>query len=208
MNRRIIFVLLLVCFGCAAVGVPHTFNPDKKLRYAQWLFEDQNRPLPAEQLISEAAKIYEKKDDKVGLANAYRVYALFLSSDAVANWGYRKNGFMNKTIVFDERFQKALEYFTKALALYEGSSKMDAMSNVYFNIGDLYYSLNNKDAACRNFELSRENHKRFKKDNPQVKIELPRGFNDFNEFIDAAEREARCSEIEAEEVPNQKNEKR
>ena len=48
------FLVILICvslIGCAAVGVPITFNPDKKLWYAESLIYDLDRPLPAESLI-------------------------------------------------------------------------------------------------------------------------------------------------------------
>ena len=51
----LLFSIVLIWFsGCAAWGVPYTFDPIKKLKYACSLFDYNERPLPAENLIHEA----------------------------------------------------------------------------------------------------------------------------------------------------------
>src|SRR3989338_648543 len=95
--------------GCAAVGVPHTSNPDKKLRYAESLFNNEDRPLPAQDLIMEAIDKYKTNGDDVGLANAYRTYAFFLQSPAVGRWS--KMSFEDKTVTHENRFGKSVEYW-------------------------------------------------------------------------------------------------
>jgi len=43
--------------GCAAMLIPKTSDPAKKLGYAYQLFDQQHRPLPAEELIRESIEI-------------------------------------------------------------------------------------------------------------------------------------------------------
>lgn len=191
--RSLLFVICIILFGCAAVGVPMTSDPAKKLRYAQSLFEEHNRPLPAESSIMEAMDIYRARKDEAGLANAYRIYALFLSSDAVANWGYQKNGFMDKTISFDNRFNKALEFFNHALLLCEKNSMRAEAANIYFNIGKLYFNaFDNKNLACKNFEMALQSNRKFREVDPETNVTLPSGFTSFEEFIKQAKSEAKC----------------
>ncbi len=82
----ILLIISINSLGCAAAGVPITFNPAKKLWYAQTLFDENDRPLPAQYLIEEAIEIYKNRNDEIGLADAYRAYAFFLQSNAVAKW--------------------------------------------------------------------------------------------------------------------------
>lgn len=185
----------MIIAGCEAAGVPLTFNPDTKLHYAQSLFEDYDRPLPAESLITESIEKYTKSGDNAGLAEAYRIYALLLSSQAINRWEgfYKKNGFNDKTITFDNRYQKALEYFQKSLTLFENNSMYAEASNVHFHIGRIYSAiLNDKGLACENFKMSLQSQAKFKKENPDIKIDLPSGYSSFDEFIEQAKKEADC----------------
>src|SRR5439155_17074841 len=59
---------LLTFAGCAAFGVPPTRDPATKLRTATWLFDRQDRPLPAERIIREALELYQKDGDQLGIA--------------------------------------------------------------------------------------------------------------------------------------------
>lgn len=159
----IILPFLIILSGCSAVGVPMTFNPEKKLRYAEVLFNDSDRPLPAEPLIYEAIMIYKNKNDEVGLAKAYRTYAYFLQSPTLKRWeeDYQRYDFMDKTVTLNNRYEKALEYWINALQLFEKNSKYAEASNVYFNMATLYHHkfMNNK-MACANLEKSLISHKK------------------------------------------------
>ena len=198
------FLIVLSCIsliGCAAAGVPVTFNPDKKLWYAESLIYDLGRPLPAETLIEEAVRIYEKRKDEVGLARAYRTYANFLEYQAVAvdndkerYRNYRRVS-MDKTVTFDNLHEKALEYWRKALYLFEKNSMYDGASNAYINIGILLGSSAFHDSvgACENFEKGLQSHLRFRESNPNTRVDLPKGFNSFEEYVLQGKKEMGCS---------------
>ncbi len=73
----IIILLAILVAGCAAMGVPYTTDPKKKLSYAVMLYDEQQRPLPAERLIRESIDIFKSENNEKGLAQAYRVYGFF-----------------------------------------------------------------------------------------------------------------------------------
>lgn len=138
---------LLVVFlsaGCAGVGVVATTDPLTKLNDAEDLFVRLDRPLIAERLIKEAMTIYQEQDNFHGLGNAHREYAdLLLSTSVSKKWAkfYRENGFQDKTVTFENRAAKALEYYAKALEYYARASdqlrnanRYDSLTNVYFNM--------------------------------------------------------------------------
>jgi hypothetical protein len=58
--------------------VPYTSDPERKLGWAKELYQNQNRPIPAERLIKEAIEIYQERGDQLGLAQAHRAYGVFL----------------------------------------------------------------------------------------------------------------------------------
>lgn len=194
MNIRLKITMLLIFIlfinGCAAVGVPVTFNPEKKLWYAEALFDKNDRPLPAQNLIEEAIVINQDRNDEVGLADAYRMYAFFLQSPAVGRWSKMK--FFDKTVTQGNRYEKALEYWNRAVSLYEKNYAYDRASNCYFNIEKLYFLyFDDKVKACSYNTKSLQSYLKFKQENPNVKVETD-GFGSFEDFIKAARKELGC----------------
>lgn len=166
-------------------------GPEEKLKVAEIMYEERNRPLRAEVLIDEARRIYEKRNDVVGLAQTDRAYAYFLKSNAVGRWSKMK--FYDKTVNHNNRFQKAIEYLEKSLKVFEQQGLYAYASNVYFNMAVLYYEkLNNNEMACINFEKSLLSHKKYREENPEEEIELLSGYDSFQEIIDKAKIEANC----------------
>ena len=182
--------------GCAAVGVPMTYNPEKKLSYARVLFNNYDRPLPAEPLIFEAIEIYKRNHDEIGLANAYLTYAYFLQSPSLLNYekGYRKFGFEDETVFFDNRYEKALEYWDRSLRLFEKNTRYAEASNVYYNIGRLQFMIfKNKEEACKNYSKSISSNKKYSEFYPNPAVVLDSRFNSFEEYINALKKEVGCA---------------
>jgi tetratricopeptide (TPR) repeat protein len=147
--------------ACAGIGVVDSPDPLVKLNDAEYLFEKENRPVPAETLIVEATVIYQKRNDPHGLGNANRAYGDFLRSAAVFNWraAYRHGGFSDPSITYDNRLEKASEYYTKALAYYRlaetqelAAGKYDALTNVYYNMALSNFALGAQKDACVDYD--------------------------------------------------------
>ena len=118
-NVRWVFSLIstLAVLGCAGVGVVASSDPAVKLRDAEVLYSEEQRPLIAERLIREAIHIYEEHGDSLGLGHAYRSYGKLLLSSSIIQWSqfYREHGFQDKSVTFDNRREKAKDYFAKSL---------------------------------------------------------------------------------------------
>src|SRR5205823_4625559 len=111
-------------------------------------FMRQQRPLPAERLIREAMALYQERSDEHGLGNANREYGDLLRSPAVIKWEkvYRRDGFQDKSVTFDNRLEKASEFYRKAITHYEQAAiqkqqagEYGALTNVYFNMAWSHY---------------------------------------------------------------------
>jgi tetratricopeptide (TPR) repeat protein len=155
---------VLLC-ACAGVGIVSTNDPLKKLNDAAVLFGQKDRPLPAERLIREAIAIYQHNNDAHGLGAGYREYADLLTSPAVAadEAVYRRDGFLDPSITFDNRLVKATEFRHKALEYYAQSApelrsagRFDALTNVYYNMALLHADLGEKQQACSDLESTLE----------------------------------------------------
>ena len=113
-----IFLLVLstALISCSAMGVPATSDPNKKLDYAYKLIQHQGRPLPAERLIREAIEIGSNEQNEKVLMKAYWTYGIFFRSKAVGDLKglYEKDGFLDKTAKFENRFENSIAYFDKA----------------------------------------------------------------------------------------------
>lgn len=189
--RLFVMAFLVVAMtGCAAVGVPATFNPHAKLKHAEYLFNEADRPLPAEPLIIEALQIYQKRGDEVGLANAYRTYAFFLQSPSVGQ--LNRFIFSDKAITLKNRFEKSAEYWKKAIRLYDRNDIYNLVADSYFQMEKLYYiAFKDVAMACFYNDKSRESIIEFRKKNPDVKLDAM-GFGSFEEMIDMARSELGC----------------
>lgn len=199
------FSALLLAFlllaGCAGFGVVATSDPLAKLNDAEHLFLRQQRPLPAERLIREAMAIYQERDDQHGLGNANREYGDLLRSTAILKWEkvYRRDGFQDKSITFDNRFEKASEFYRTAIGHYEKaaaqkreSGQYDALTNVYFNMAWSYYVIDDKQKACSSYDRAVEAYTENMRRNPSAKPVVPSGYASFSEFIDGQKRRAGC----------------
>jgi tetratricopeptide (TPR) repeat protein len=180
--------------GCAAALVPASSDPARKLGWAGELIDKQNRPLPAEQLIRDAIQIYESKSDEKGLAAAYRQYGIFFRSDAVQRFAahYRKNGFLDQTVSYDQRFDKAIEYFLKARPFYEKSKTYDLLSNIDLNLAWAYEGKGEQPLACQSLDSSLANNLRFTSTDPDAKIDLPKGQLSFAGAVGNEKTRLRC----------------
>ncbi len=197
---RALFHVLCLCglsvifSGCAGLGVVALSDPAAKLRAAGDLFDRQDRPLIAERLIREAIESYQKNNDKLGLADAYRTYGFFFRSSAIeGKWSkhYRDNGFLDKSASFDARYGKSIEYLEKARIIFADYKRFDALTNVNLNMGFTYEVMGYGAAACEAFDRSVENNR----DNLQIakaKIALPQGFATYEEFLAPHRERAGC----------------
>jgi tetratricopeptide (TPR) repeat protein len=144
-----IILLIFLLNGCAAVGVPTTSDPLEKLVWSQELLYRQDRPLPAERLIIEAIEIYTEEKDTECSAEAYSTYGSFLVSSSVKKRKkkYQKRGFLDKTVTYEERLSKAIEYYDKSIALKPDSTVYHLLGLTYFDKGQYNQTIVNLDKA-------------------------------------------------------------
>lgn len=186
MLRSILFALISssLLIGCAAALVPYTNDPAKKISQAYWLFDDNQRPLPAEKLILEAIDIYKKNNNQSGLATAHTAYAIFLRSYAVEKYqkNYMKNGFLNKSVSYENRLEKSIEYLELSKNHYLLESEYDNLTNTYLHMGFTYAVAEKEIKACNAFKKSIDANLTFKEKNPETPINLG-GFKTFKDYI-------------------------
>jgi len=199
--RLMVLVTVLAFSGCAGFGVVESSDPGIKLSDAQILYSEQQRPLIAERLIRQAIGIYQERGDSLGLGHAHRTYAQLLLSPSIVKWEkyYRKNGFQDKSVTFENRFAKSKEYFAKALEYYKKAEtqfreagQFDALTNVYYNMGYSYLMVNDRVNSCRAFDQSVEANAENVRRNPNAKVRIPSGYVSFTEVAASAKTRAGC----------------
>ncbi|MBI2307431.1 MAG: hypothetical protein HYU78_09020 [Rhodocyclales bacterium] len=165
--------------------VPETSDPAEKLAWATELIDKQNRPLPAEKLIAESIDIYNSRRDELGLAQAYRMYGLFYKSATVNQWQeyYKKNGFRDRTVTFENRLNKAIEYFDNSRDLLQKNGDVHTITNVYLQMAFTYELMDNKGAACAAYDSSLKSEQANSKSNPDLVTIVPREFKSFEHGI-------------------------
>ncbi|MFA5060109.1 MAG: hypothetical protein WC676_05730 [Candidatus Omnitrophota bacterium] len=196
LKSKIIFIAAfsLAFYGCVGIGAP-ILDPWTNSQNVDGLLA-HNRPLPAELLIEATMENCKRKNDELGLALAYKMFANFLESSTVKNWEYhyRRDGFIiDKTVTFDNRLDKAREYWYKSLHLYQKNNAHAEESNIYVNIATSdFFIKNDPQTACQNLDLSLEAHVKFRKDHPDKPIIMDKRFKDFPDYIKAAKEQFEC----------------
>ena len=201
-KRVICFSVAFSLSACTGVGIVASSDPHVKLNDAEYLFMKENRPVPAETLIQEAIVIFQKRDDPHGLGNAHREYGDLLRSQAVVNWeaAYRRSGFFDRSVTFDNRLAKASEHYTKALEYYRlaetqelAAGKYDELTNVYYNMAWSNLALGERDAACADFDRTLLAYHDNMQQNPNAR---PHGskLGAIPETVAAAKKRADCKE--------------
>lgn len=199
--RCLILACVTITTACAAVGVVSTRDPLTKLNDAAVLYGRKDRPLPAERLIQEGIAIYQREDDAHGLGIAYREYGDLLRSAAVVNWEgeYRRDGFLDRSINFDNRLEKAKEFYRKALESLEQGAKQresagqyDVLSNVYYNMAWSHLALGETSQACEDFDRALGAYAENVRRNPAAKPMHSPAFGNASEEIGYRKRQAGC----------------
>lgn len=195
LKTLILFVLCTILVGCAAMGVLESSDPKIKIRDAYGLFDHQQRPLPAENLIQQAVAIYQSNHDDLGLAEAYRAYGFFFRSAAIEKWHktYKASGFLESGATYENRYDKSIEYFEKAAAIFEKHQEFHKLTNIYLNMGFTYEFANQPEKACAQYKKSVISNQRHMKEHPDTPIILPQGFSSYEAYVNANLERLKCA---------------
>ena len=193
--RVCIPIVLTLLGACAGIGVVETSDPAQKLRDAEVLYNEKDRPLIAERLIREAIEIYQPNNDKLGLAEAYREYGFLLRSSSVnGTWAdyYKKSGFLDKSVTFDSRYRKSAAYFETATFLFIEEGHFDRATNTALNQGISYISMGDNTEACRSFDRAISYYENNMRLNPDAKPAAPKGYVSYNDYSADVKRKYGC----------------
>lgn len=195
-NLLVLSSCVAILCGCAAAMVPSSNDPERKLGWATVLMDEQDRPLPAERLIREAIEIYKAQNNEKGLAEGYRKYGIFFRSDAVkkSERHYREEGFLDKTVTFDQRLDKSIEYLSKSRAFYAKTNAYDVLSNIDLNLAWVYEEKGQQELACKALDSSLASNVRFKAANPDAKFKMASNYKSFADVIAREKKSAHCPE--------------
>jgi hypothetical protein len=185
---------MVLLASCAAAGVVATSDPERKLRDANDLLYVAHRPLPAERLIIEARDETLASGNRVGLADSYRTYALFLRSAPVKELAehYRVKGFLDGSTTFDTRYSGSLGYLSRAERIYIEAKRDDMLSNLYFHMGMVSKLNGDLPGACAYLERSVTANAAYVLEHPNGPDELPAGCSTYMDAINASRKGIGC----------------
>jgi len=137
--------------------------------------------------------IYQQKNDLLGLGHAHRNYAELLKSPAVTSHEkfYREHGFIDNSVTFDNRLEKASEHYKKALEYYysaeaglQKAEQYDALTNLYYHIAWMSCSFLEKcQESCVHFDKALAAYEANMRRNPSAKPYVPPPYKSVPEFI-------------------------
>lgn len=185
---------ILTLSGCAGRS---TSDPAMKLKWASEEFSSKDDPIAAEKLIRDSIDLYEIKRNQLGLAEAYRQYGLFFRSNAVTKFEehYQRNGFLDETVKFKDRYRKAIEYFHKSKDLYAGYGHYDVLSNIYISLAKTYDIMDRRDEACEAFSKSIESFAQYTYANLEAQEQRALEIANYTEYVGLMRTQAGCPDI-------------
>jgi tetratricopeptide (TPR) repeat protein len=161
MMKNTYAVITIICLalfsGCAARS---TNDPAVKLTWAAEEFGWKEDPIAAEELLHGSLQIYRKQMNKLGLAETYRQYGLFLRSHAVTKnkEHYQQFGFLDESISYNTRYEKALEYFNKSREIFAEKNLAGPLANVYLSMAKTYALMERVPESCENLDKGRKSY--------------------------------------------------
>ena len=187
--------MMMILGGCAGFG-RSTENPAQKIQWADELISSKEDPIPAEKLIREAIDLYQKSNNQLGLAESYREYGIFFRSYAVTRSEkyYKEKGFLDTSANINTRYQKALEYFTKAKDIFKEQNRFEDLSNMHVSIAKTLVMLNLNKAACDELKEGLDTHAAFTKANPEAKELRSEEMTNYVEYIGTLKTQIGCTE--------------
>lgn len=198
MKTMLMILMFLLSFYQVSHAGLFDFDPPEKLKEAKYMVSI-GRPIAADKLINDVIVYCKKKNDEVCLATAYFYYGQALMARLPEEYDRQKNANRSISAYVDEGVtvgngdQKAMEYLDKALTLAKKHKVYDVASAICIRMGILQYTrFKDRTAACDSFDRSLEYYLRFKKDNPDATVTIPKGFDSFEEYIAQAKSETEC----------------
>ena len=194
LKHMIVLIAAMALVGCAALLGKSTNDPAVKLKWASENFNSQDQPVKAEEQIWDVIETYKKERNQLGLAEAYRQYALFLRSNSVEKFSdhFKEEGFVDRTVTFKTRYEKAIDYFNRSKDLYEDYGHIDIISSLYVSLGKTYDLMNKTKEACESFDKGLENYADYKKANPEAQELRSEEMANYEEYIGIMKKQAGC----------------
>lgn len=195
---RLYFVMILFClslfYGCSAMFVPMTRDPEQKVSQASHLIQ-VGRPLPAERLIREAIDIYKKNEDEKGLSQAYLAYGHFFSSKAVTECSrhYIRNGFDEDTASYEDRFNVSSLFLAKAELIAIKYNDVKVLAGIHQVKARNFKATGKINQACEEYALSLENYRKFLSENHADISWSHKKYRSYDEYILAEMKSLGCN---------------
>ena len=158
-------VIMMICIallaGCAARS---TSDPAMKLTWAAEEFSKNEDPIAAEELLQDSLAIYRKQMNQLGLAETYRQYGLFLRSHAVTKFKehYQQHGFLDESVRFNNRYEKAIEYFNRSKDIFTAKNLAGPLTDIYLSMAKTYALMDRNTESCENLEKGRKSYAKVK----------------------------------------------
>lgn len=181
---------LMALAACAGVGIVDSNDPNVKVAQAEQL-TSVGRAAQARRQLDEAIPLFEAKNDKAGLAEAYRQYGF------LARVGGAQEGVMSirqpVTAYSSENLALSDQYLHKSVTLFADADRLDMASNVYIQLSNNAYFRKETKEACAYLDNSSAAHRQWQVKNPGKAIELPRGMKTFDDLIALMKKDTGCA---------------
>jgi len=197
--RRIVMVsfasaTLHACASAPKAVVKAPQEVQSRMARARQLYLQEGKPVEAEQLLQKAIREATAAGDDRGLAEGLQQYAYLLASPAVEKERsvYQRNGFADKSVTWNTRLQKSIEYFDRAAPIYARLKRFDRLTDNSVGRGIAYTNLKNADEACASFDQGMSFREEAVRNDPALKLSVPKGYRSWDAYVSGLQKWAGC----------------
>lgn len=186
-------MIALLLGACAGVGILASDDPYTKLSQATYLWSVSGRVMQARRQLDEAIVIFQQRDDKAGLAEAYRQYGL------IARIGGANPDPLVLVLPNAPRHKPSREeldlsdgYLTRTVALATDAKRFDLVTNANFLLGNNQVLRGDPHKACPFYDHALTASREAESQQPGIVVDLPPGVHRIAEGLGRAKSEAGC----------------
>jgi hypothetical protein len=183
-----IFLAALLLCACEGVGITATDNPDLKLAQADYLINHEGRIFQARRVTQQAIDIFTQRNDKAGLARAYRQYAIVAEAGGLGSDPVVSRDPHAPMAPRPEDLDLTEKYLKMALDLTIETKQLHLAANITFIQGNVQVLRGTPLKSCSYYDLALQRFREADQQQPGVKLEGPPPA----EFLARAKKEAGC----------------
>ncbi|MDK1287962.1 hypothetical protein [Pseudoalteromonas umbrosa] len=196
MNLKKFFIMLIAFVSIGGCGMTEDLMKARyTLNQARYSVQMSGDPVRNEHRLKNSAEICLRENDYQCLALAYELYGHLYRSNIVRveKKYYEENGFLERDVTFENRFEHSAKHFEKAISYWDHTKDHKEISALYIQLSLSYHLIDDTEKECLALEKSLQYHFQAYPEDDMLADEIPMNFERFSDYIQQLQSQAGCA---------------